>query len=63
MEIKINLTEVASELAHADLLNRYGYNLEEVLYNGENYTENAQEEFDSRYDYYFDIISNMRIYE
>lgn len=69
MDIKINILEVASELADRDLLNSYGdeggknifpngllRNLEDEL----SYTEEAQDYFNTRYDFWYDFLWNLK---
>lgn len=69
MDIKINILEVASELADRDLLNSYGdegsknrfpngilKDLEDEL----SYTEEAQDYFNTRYDFWYDFLWNLK---
>lgn len=69
MEIKINILEVASELADRDLVISYGdeggknifpngllRNLEDEL----SYTEEAQDYFNTRYDFWYDFLWNLK---
>lgn len=70
MEIKINIVQTATELAHERLLENYTdiqYN-EEVVYEQDEddeeitrYTEEAQKIFDSWYDYYYDKLEKLQI--
>ncbi len=69
MEIKINIDEVATELADKDLIVRYiGEETNSKFPNGLvideieiNYTEEAQKYFDQRYDYWWDYFFNINI--
>lgn len=69
MDIKINIVEVASELADRDLVISYGdeggknifpngllRNLEDEL----SYTEEAQDYFNTRYDFWYDFLWNLK---
>lgn len=62
MTIKINIIEVASELAENEMKKHYLDDYE--IYNDENdyiiYTDKAQELFDSLYDKYYDILYNLQ---
>lgn len=64
MEIKINLLEVASELANNELIKRYG---EDDIYleAGEviTYKDAFQEQFNELYDYYYNLILKLQIKE
>lgn len=67
MDIKINLVELASELAadrtHEELT--LEYMTERDIYKQDSdvieYTEYAQKVFDGWYDYYYDFISKYKI--
>lgn len=69
MDIKINIVEVASELADRDLVIRYGgvggrslfpngilIELEDEL----SYTEEAQDYFNTKYDFWYDFLWNLK---
>jgi hypothetical protein len=69
MDIKINILEAASELADRDLVISYGNeggknifpngllrNLEDEL----SYTEEAQDYFNARYDFWYDFLWNLK---
>ena len=64
MVIKINAIEVASEIAHRELLHEYGgtsyLNEEEIFVEDENgdsrYTEKAQDVFNDLYDFWLSFI-------
>jgi hypothetical protein len=69
MDIKINIVEVASELADRDLVISYGNeggknifpngllrNLEDEL----SYTEEAQDYFNARYDFWYDFLWDLK---
>lgn len=61
MEIKINLLEVAAELAELEVLRVYNGDRTKVYEVNEEsgdtqYTDEAQEEFNEFYDFYFDFI-------
>lgn len=62
MNIKINLIEVASELAAAELIENWQYSIRIYKKNeiGTTYTKEAQEIFDKLYDKYFDILYNLQ---
>lgn len=57
--IKINIVEVATEIAHNNIIDLFGDD-EETIYtevNGEfKYTEEVQEVFNEYYDTYFSIL-------
>jgi hypothetical protein len=61
-DILINRVELASELAHesafTDMCNMGLITEEEEMWDGENYTERAQDIFNVAYDYYYDKITN-----
>lgn len=59
MNILINILECASELAHLKLEENWPVN--KPMYNGENYTEEAQDIFDEHYDFYYDMLEEMSI--
>lgn len=63
-EVKVNVVELASELASCAIINLFGRD-EEVLYvdnDGEDvYTEEVQERFDEFYDTYYDIIITNKL--
>lgn len=77
MEVKVNAVELASELAHQELIETLetgvpteirpqGLSWEMVLYKDLKadvleYTDFWQERFNSHYDYYFEMISNSSI--
>ena len=64
MEIKINILELACELAHRDLVRMIGNESElfESSTDGiTNYTEDAQEKFNELYDYYYSIIEEVKL--
>jgi hypothetical protein len=63
MNIKINVIEVASELAEKEMIKYFSDDLE--LYSDEDeycivYTDEAQELFDQLYDKYFDLLYNLQ---
>ena len=68
MIIKINAIELASELAHRELVKNYlapylqeGNMMvsEDDLFEGENYKKEFQEPFIVLYDFYFELITNL----
>lgn len=69
MDIRINLLEVASELADKDLILAYGdeggkHRFPEGLVTDDSrYTEEAQEFFDRRYDYWYDFLWELKVSE
>lgn len=63
MTIKINIIEVASELAESELIENWQYSIriyEEIDETETIYTEEAQEIFDKLYDKYYDILYNLQ---
>jgi hypothetical protein len=59
MNVTVNILELASELAHADLILHMNYGA--VYKDGEDYTtytEEAQDEFNELYDKYYSIIES-----
>jgi hypothetical protein len=63
MNIKINIIEVASELAEKEMIKYFSDDLE--LYSDEDeycivYTDEAQELFNQLYDKYFDLLYNLQ---
>jgi hypothetical protein len=73
MEIKINLLEVASELAELRMFRPFemaGYTYDQfiskvMVENNDTltYKQGYQEEFDMWYDFYFNVIQNIKINE
>lgn len=64
MEIKINIIELASELAHKDLVEMVGDEnklFEEPEAGITVYTEHAQDKFNDLYDYYYSIIESCTL--
>ena len=65
MIVTVNAVEVASELAHHRLVEKYDEGGgEELMYEDPesdeiNYTKEAQSRFNEIYDYYFEIITNL----
>ena len=63
-EVKVNVVELASELASCAIIDLFGRD-EETLYvdnDGEDvYTEEVQERFDEFYDTYYDIIITNKL--
>lgn len=64
MKIEINLVEVAAELADADIQMKFNHDDKKIYVEDEsghfNYTDEAQDVFNDRYDYYFEFISNLK---
>jgi hypothetical protein len=62
MNITINILELASELAHEDLLNNWRDSL--IIYEDREtetgYTEEAQDVFNDLYDKYYTIIEQCK---
>jgi len=61
MNVTINIVELASELADKDLESHFGQKRwiesdDELIY-----TEESQDLFNEYYDYYFDIIEQLKI--
>lgn len=72
MDITINIIEVASELADRDLVSSYGdegwkhrfpNGIVSDLGDGTYYTEEAQDFFNERYDYWWDFLYDQKIGE
>lgn len=70
MNITINIIEVASELAEKDLITSFGGDGGKNMFpNGivedqdgiDVYTDEAQDFFNNRYDYWFDFLLNQNI--
>tara|TARA_R110002020_G_scaffold170483_2_gene360197 strand:+ start:333 stop:749 length:417 start_codon:yes stop_codon:yes gene_type:complete len=66
MELKINILELASELAHEQVVKEMdstGSAIYQIDSSGdERYTEEAQDEFNDWYDHYWTIIEKASIY-
>lgn len=63
MTIKINIIEVASELAANELIENWQYSIriyDEIDETETIYTEEAQEIFDKLYDKYFNFLYNYQ---
>lgn len=63
-EIRVNILELASELAHSELVNDYSNSI--VIYEDDqagitNYTKEAQDIFNDLYDKYFTFIEQFKI--
>ena len=64
VEIKVNVLELASELAHSDIINIFGDDPETLYIEDEDsyvYREEVQYEFNDRYDTYYDIIMSSEL--
>ena len=70
MNITVNILEVASELADKDLIISYGdegakyrfpNGIITDLEDGTSYTEEAQDFFNNRYDYWYDFLWDLKI--
>lgn len=65
MEIKINLLEAASELAHEIVCAKFEDDensiYEEPFAGVTNYTEEAQELFNEWYDHYYNLLLNYKL--
>ena len=71
MNIKINIVELASELADKDLILSYGNEggknrfpngiVKDVEAEVIEYTDEAQDFFNERYDYWWDFLYNIKI--
>lgn len=64
MDIKINILEVASELAHLVVIAKFEDN-NNAIYESTtdtitSYTEEAQDLFNEWYDYYYDFLFNLK---
>lgn len=72
MDIRINIAEVATELAERDLVTRYGdvggRNLfpNGILLDLEDettYTDEAQDYFNAKYDFWWDFLYDLKVSE
>jgi len=72
MNITINILEIASELADRDLVSSYGDEGWEYRFpngiiadlgDGTSYTEEAQDFFNERYDYWWDFLYDNKVEE
>jgi hypothetical protein len=65
MDIKINLVELATELAAAEVFEEfcsYGpASIYQETEEGTEYTADAQRSFDNWYDYFYDMINKYKI--
>lgn len=65
MEITINILEVSSELAHKEVEKHFNYNASKIYKSVSDcvseYTDVAQEVFDSHYDYFYEILAEFEI--
>ena len=70
MNITVNILEVASELADKDLILSYGdegakyrfpNGILTDLEDGTSYTDEAQDFFNNRYDYWYDFLWDLKI--
>ena len=70
MNITVNILEVASELADKDLILSYGDDGAKYrfpngiltdLEDGTSYTDEAQDFFNQRYDYWYDFLWDLKI--
>ena len=63
MNIRINILEVASELAYRDLRKNWDYRDGEIDEDFEDeilYTEEAQDKFNDLYDKYYDLLWSLK---
>jgi hypothetical protein len=64
MEIKIDLVEVASLLAHEIVCAKFedddDYMYEVITDTMTSYTKEVQDVFDEWYDYYYELINNLK---
>ena len=62
--IKINILEVASELAHKEIERHFDFDESKIYDNSLHtmtfYTEKAQDLFNGFYDYYFNFLTNIK---
>lgn len=66
MNIYVNILEASAELANNDVLEEFDNNLVKVYKEteeGTTYTELAQDFFNDKYDYYYEVLSNLIIKE
>jgi hypothetical protein len=64
MNVTINILELASELAHKDLVDMVGDEnklFEDPLAGITSYTDEVQDKFNELYDYYYDVILNCKL--
>jgi hypothetical protein len=64
MDIKINILEVASELAHKKLEEHFEFETKRIYEwvsdDESRYTEEAQDLFNEWYDYYYDFLIQLK---
>lgn len=64
MEIKINIVEVSTELAHKEVEKHFNYDAtkiyEWVTDDESKYTDHAQSIFDEQYDYFYEFLDNLK---
>lgn len=64
MEIKINIVEVASELAHKELEKQFVFSSKDIYEwvndSESKYTETAQDVFNVLYDEYYDFLLKLK---
>jgi hypothetical protein len=61
MNVTINILELASELADKDLETHFGKNRWLESDDELRYTDEAQDLFDEYYDYYYQIIDELKL--
>jgi hypothetical protein len=61
MNVTINILELASELADKDLVTHFGENRWVESDDELRYTDEAQDLFDEYYDYYYQIIDDLKL--
>jgi hypothetical protein len=61
MNVTINILELASELADKDLETHFGQNRWLESDDELRYTDEAQDLFDEYYDYYYQIIDELKL--
>ena len=64
MNVTINILELASELAHKELVDMVGDEnklFEDPLAGITVYTDEVQDKFNELYDYYYDVILNCKL--
>lgn len=70
MNITVNILEVASELADKDLILSYGDEGAKYIFpngiltdleDGTSYTDEAQDFFNQRYDYWYDFLWDLKV--
>jgi hypothetical protein len=64
MNIEINLVEASTELAHKEVEKHFDFNSSKIYKSVSDsiteYTDEAQSIFDENYDYFYDLLLNLK---